>query len=200
MRPVSVFANSPGRETEKIRRLLRGRWRVPARAVMVLLSLHGLSPAQIAALLECHPSTVRRQLGRFNREGAAGLADRPRRGRPRLGGRRLTRRIAALLKQPGPWTLPRIWRYLGRPQLSPRTLYRRVRLVAVWRRPKLTARGDPWHDHAVAVIVARLIRLPRRSVVLAEDETRLHLLPHVRASRPGAASGRRFPRRARTGR
>ena len=53
--------------------------------------------------------------------------------------------------------------------------------VAVWRRPKLTARGDPWHDHAVAVIAARLIALPRRAVVPAEDETHLHLLPHVRA-------------------
>ena len=63
-----------------------------------------------------------------------------------------------------------------------RTLYRRVRLVAIWRRPKLTARGDPDHDHVVAGIVARLLDLPRRAVVLAEDETHLNLLPHVRAS------------------
>jgi hypothetical protein len=63
-----------------------------------------------------------------------------------------------------------------------RTLYRRVQLVAIWRRPKLTARGDPDHDHVVAGIVARLIDLPRRAVVLAEDETHLNLLPHVRAS------------------
>ena len=34
----------------------------------------------------------------------------------------------------------------------------------------------------VAGIVARLIDLPRRAVVLAEDETHLNLLPHVRAS------------------
>jgi len=34
----------------------------------------------------------------------------------------------------------------------------------------------------VAQIVARLLELPRRSVVLAEDETHLNLLPHVRAS------------------
>ena len=54
--------------------------------------------------------------------------------------------------------------------------------MAVWRRPKLTARGDPDHDHVVAGIVARLIDLPRRAVVLAEDETHLNLLPHVRAS------------------
>jgi hypothetical protein len=54
--------------------------------------------------------------------------------------------------------------------------------VAIWRRPRLTARGDPDHDHVVAGIVARLLELPRRAVVLAEDETHLNLLPHVRAS------------------
>jgi hypothetical protein len=162
---------------------------------MVLLSLHGLPAGEIAALPECHPSTVRRWIGRFNAEGVAGLADRPRCGRPRLGGPRLGQRITALLKQPGPWTVRRIWRYLGRPALSPRTLYRRIRLVAVWRRPKLTARGDPWHDHAVAAIVARLLQLPRRAVVLAEDETHLNLLPHVRASwtRRGARPQVRTP-------
>jgi len=54
--------------------------------------------------------------------------------------------------------------------------------VAIWRRPKLTVRGDPDHNHVVAQIVARLAGLPRRSVVLAENETHLNLLPHVRAS------------------
>ena len=183
MRPVSVFANGPGSEIDQLEAGLRGRWRQATRAVMVLLSLHGLPPAQIAALLDCHPATVRRWIGRFNDEGLAGLADRPRSGRPRLGGQRLTGRIAALLARPGLRTLPRIRRYLGwPPQVSPRTLYRRVRLVAIWRRPKLTARGDPDHDHVVPQIVARLTGLPRRAVVLAEDETHLNLLPHVRAS------------------
>ena len=182
MRPVSVFANDPGSEIEQLRGELHGQWRQATRAVMILLSWHGLAPGQVAELLDCHPVTVRRWIGRFNSEGLAGLADRPRSGRPRLGGRRLPRRITALLQRPGPWTLPRIRRYLGYPQVSMRTLYRRVRLVAIWRRPKLTARGDPYHDHVVAGIVARLIELPRRAVVLAEDETHLNLLPHVRAS------------------
>ena len=149
---------------------------------MVLLSLRGLAPSQIAELLDCHPATVRRWIGRFNAEGMAGLADRPRPGRPRLGGRQLTSRIAALLERPGPWTLPRIRRYLGWPRIGARTLYRRIGLGAIWRRPKLTARGDPDHDHVVARIVIRLADLPRQAVVLAEDETHLNLLPHVRAS------------------
>jgi transposase len=182
MRPVSVFAKGPGSEIEQLRAELQGRWRQAARVVMVLLSLRGLAPSQIAELLDCHPATVRRWIGRFNAEGLAGLAGRPRPGRPRLGGRQLTSRIAALPGRPGPWTLPRIRRYLGWPRISARTLYRRIRLVAIWRRPKLTARGDPDHDHVVAGIVARLLELPRRAVVLAEDETHLNLLPHVRAS------------------
>ena len=45
----------------------------------------------------------------------AGLADRPRCGRPRLGRRLLTGRIAAMLGRPGPWTPPRTRRYLGLP-------------------------------------------------------------------------------------
>lgn len=133
MRPACVFANSPPCQIEQLRDQLRGPWRQGLRAVMVLLSVHGLPAGEVAALLECHPSTVRRWIGRFNAEGMAGLADRPRCGRPRLGGRRLGARIAALLKCPGPWTVPRIRRYLGRPALSQRTLYRRVRLAAVWR-------------------------------------------------------------------
>jgi transposase len=182
MRPVSVSAKGPGSEIELLEAGLRGPWRQGTRAVMVLLSLHGMAPSRIAELLDCHPATVRRWIGRFSAEGLAGLADRPRTGRPALGGRRLTSRIAALLRRPGPWTLPRIRRYLGYPRVSTRTLYRRIRLVAIWRRPKLTARGDPDHDHVVAGIVARLLDLPRRAVVLAEDETHLNLLPHVRAS------------------
>jgi hypothetical protein len=55
MRPVSVFAKGPAGAIEQLQGNLRGRWRRATRAVMVLLSPHGLPPAQIAALLDCHP-------------------------------------------------------------------------------------------------------------------------------------------------
>jgi hypothetical protein len=86
MRPVSVFAKGPDAAIEQLRASLRGPWRRAARAVMILLSAHGLAPAQIALLLDCHPATVRRWISRFNDEGTAGLADRPRSGRPRWAG------------------------------------------------------------------------------------------------------------------
>ena len=66
MRPVSVFAKGPGSEIEQLRAELQGRWRQATRAVMVLLSLRGLAPSQIAELLDCHPATARRWIGRFN--------------------------------------------------------------------------------------------------------------------------------------
>lgn len=182
MRPPVVFANAPDSSIEQLQAALRGRWRQATRAVMVLLSLHGLPAAQIADLLGYDPGTVRRWIGRFNRLGVAGLADRPRPGRPRRGGRRLVHRIAALLARPGPWTIPRLWRYLNRPALSRRTLYRRVRLVAVWRRPKLIAKGDPDRWRVLLDITARLRALPRGAMVWAADETHVHWLSHVRAS------------------
>jgi transposase-like protein len=183
MRPVSVFAKGPGSEIEHLRDDLQGRWRQAGRAVMVLLlSLHGLPPSQIAELLDCHPATVRRWISRFNAEGGS-RAGRPAPVRAAPAGRtpagRPDRRAARAAGPVDPAADPPL---PGWPQVSPRTLYRRVRLVAIWRRPKLTARGDPDHDHVVAGIVARLTGLPRRSVVLAEDETHLNLLPHVRSS------------------
>ncbi|MFI7535132.1 IS630 family transposase [Streptosporangium sp. NPDC049376] len=181
MRPPIVFAQAPATSIDQLHAQLRGHWRPALRAVMVLLSLYGLPAAQIAELLGYDAATVRRWIGRFNRHGLAGLADRPRPGRPRLGGERLTGRIAALLARPGPWTLARLWRYLNRPRLSRRTLYRRVRQVAVWRRPKLVARGDPDRWRTVAAIAARLRALPRGAVVWAADETHVNLLPHIRA-------------------
>lgn len=81
-----VFANASACEIGQLRSHLCGPWRQGLQAVMVLLSARGLAPAQTAALLDCDPSTVRRWIGRFNAEGMAGLADRPRSGRPaRLG-------------------------------------------------------------------------------------------------------------------
>jgi len=141
MRPVSVFANGPEDSIEQLRADLRRRWRQARRAVTVLLSVPGLSPAQIAELLECDASTVRRWIGRFNCDGPAGLADLPRCGAAAHRRARLLARIAALLEQGGLWTVARLWRSGG---------------GSGW-----VARGDPDRRRAVAAITARLRELPR---------------------------------------
>ena len=47
-------------------------------------------------------------------------------------------RVAAADARGGLWTLPQIWQYLGQPQVSMCTLYRRVQLVAIRWRPRLS--------------------------------------------------------------
>jgi transposase len=182
VRPACVFTDTPVHTRTEIMALLHGRWRTATRLIMVVLSAAGMSPAEIADLLDYHPATVRRWLHRYRSAGVGGLPDRPRSGRPRLGGVTLTARIAMLLAAPGPWTIRRLWHRLGRPAISLSTLWRRTRAVAVWRRPRLVAMGDRDHDAICARIRRRIARLPAGSVVLTEDEAHLDLLPAVRAT------------------
>jgi transposase len=185
MRPPSVYAKRPCPADTcscDVLALLHGPHRTAYRLVMILLSHHGLPAATIAGLLGCDPATVRRWIHRYNTRGAAGLADRPRAGRPRLGSRRLHQRIRRLLAQPKAWTVGRLWTQLGQPAISQRTLRRRVRQVACWRRPRLVAKGDPDRAQVLAVLHQQLNQLPEGAVVLAEDETHINLLPWVRAT------------------
>ena len=184
MRPPSVYAKRSclAGDPCDLLRLLHGPHRVGLRLVMILLSRQGWSPTGIAELLGCDPRTVRRWVHRYNAHGPHGLADRPRPGRPRLGSPRLGARIAGLLRHPKAWTIPRLYLELGRPAMSLRTLHRRVREVAAWRRPRLVAKGDPDRDQALAELHQQLGDLPAGAVVLAEDETHVNLLPWVRAT------------------
>jgi transposase len=165
-----------------VARLLYGPHRVGARLAMILLSQRGQPASTIADLLGCDPATVRRWIHRYNTHGAAGLADQPRPGRPPLGSPTLGERIRRLLTRPKAWTIGRLWTHLGRPAMSLRTLHRRVREVATWRRPRLVAKGAPDRDQVLATLRHQLAALPTGAVVLAEDETHINLLPWVRAT------------------
>jgi hypothetical protein len=142
-----------------------------------------MSAAEIADVLHFHPRTVRRWITRHDLDGLDALPDRPRSGRPRLGSSGLGDRIRRLLNTPKAWTTARIWRALGRPNLSLRTIYRRTREHARWSRPRLIAKSVPDHDEICAGIRDQITALPTGSVVLAEDETHLDLLARVRSSR-----------------
>jgi transposase len=181
MRPAHMYADLTPAQHNDLITALHGHWRVAARIVMVLLSATGMSAPEIAELLHYDPVTVRRWITRHTREGIGGLPDRPRSGRPRLGSPRLGQHIRTLLSTPKAWTTGRVWRAAGRPQMSLRTFYRRLREQARWCRPRLIAKGDPDHDTICAAIQTRIAALPARSVVLAEDETHLDLLARVRA-------------------
>jgi transposase len=184
MRPPSVYAkpSCPAGCPCDVVGLLHGPHRVGARLVMILLSHQHWPPVAIAELLGCDPATVRRWIHRYNQDGVRGLEDRPRCGRPRLGSRRLGQRIRRLLAEPKAWTIARLYQRLGRPAMSLRTLHRRVREVARWRRPRLVAKGDPNREAVLASLHHAIGELPEGAVVLAEDETHINLLPWVRAT------------------
>jgi transposase len=149
--------------------------------VIVVLSAAGMSASEIADLLHYDPKTVRAWITRHRSEGITGLPDRPRSGRPRKGSRRLGQRIHTLLQTPRSWTTTRIWKALGRPQLSMSTIRRRIKEQARWARPRLIAKSDPNRDTICAGIRERIAALPAGSVILTEDETHIDLLARVRA-------------------
>jgi len=182
LRPAHVFAKPTTDGELQIVALLQGPWRFALRLMMIWLSLRGLTASEIAALFEYDPRTVRRWIDRYNREGVAGLEDRPRSGAPRLGGTRLGRRIRMLLRQPRAWTVKQMRRALGYPAMSLATLARRVREQASWRRPRLVAKGDPNEAAVLAALHREIAALPEGAVILAEDESHINLLPWLRST------------------
>ena len=66
--------------------------------------------------------------------------------------------------------------------MSLRTLHRRVREVAAWRRPRLVAKCAADAEQVVADLRQAITDLPDGAVVLAEDEAAISLLPWVRST------------------
>jgi transposase len=181
MGPAHRYAVLTEQQHTELITALQGPWRTATRILMILLSSAGWSASEIADVLAYDPKTIRAWITRHQAEGLAGLPDRPRSGRPRKGSRRLGERITRLLQTPKAWTTARLWRALGRPQLSLSTLRRRIREQARWCRPRPVAKSDPDRDQICADIRQRIAAQPAGSVVLAEDETHLDLLPRIRA-------------------
>lgn len=179
MRPVHLYATVTTRQQRQLLNAVHGRWRVAVRIIMILLSAQGSAPPR--SLVCC--TTTRTPCA----AGSAAGTPRARQDWPTVPDRADPDWAAPgwasasepLLAQPKAWTTARVWRELGRPAISLRTLYRRIREQASWRRPRLGAKSDP--DQVVAAVRERVAALPTGSVVLAEDETHLDWLARVRA-------------------
>ena len=148
-----------GAERKELRQLVRNGLdaRVVRRAQMVLLSAEGKVASEIAGLWAITAQGVRKIVNRFNREGVAGLSDRPRKGRPP----KTDERYVELLKQAvqtaphelgypfSCWTLARLREHLARKTrviLCPQHLSRLLaKHGVVYRRPKhgMTHLRDP---------------------------------------------------------
>jgi transposase len=157
-KPLFVRALSRDERTE-LRELIRSGRDASAvrRAQMIRLSSQGKTASEIATLWEITAQGVRKIINRFNRQGIAGLMDRPRPGRPRKTDDRYVALLTQAVQTPPPelgypfscWTLQRLREHLARQTrviLSPQHL---SRLLAqhhiVYRRPKhgMTHLRDP---------------------------------------------------------
>jgi transposase len=193
---IGSLSEEQRQELRRLRRRAVGR--VAERAQMVLLSARGYSVVEIADIFEVGHDVVRTWLHRYQREGAAGLQDRRRPGRPPKD--RLARHIVdAQASNPlchsglarTCWTAGLLaafvaWRY--HLVLSPASV-RRLLHAAGWRwgRPRLApathapgAQGkcDPAASVKLALIASALAS---SATVLYLDECELQWLPLIRA-------------------
>ena len=181
------------REVQQVSRQAVGR--VALRAQMVLLADRGYTAPQIAAIHACGHEVVRLWLHRYKEEGAAGLEDEPRSGRPPTDP--LARQIVDTQASQSPpcsgqgqtcWTVATLTAFLAtrfRLVLARATVRRCLKGMGWrWARPRLAParKQDPQTDEKQAALEAALIRVAQGvGHLLYLDECDLHLLPVVRA-------------------
>lgn len=181
------------RELQRLTRHAVGR--VSQRARMILLSAQHRTVPEIATLFAVSPATVRFWLRRFEVAGPAGLFDAPRSGRPRKLRPDVTATLARLVQgdpqQAGflttLWTVTMLATALIAGLgvvLSPSTLRLGLHRMGLrWGRPRLAMPRlvDPDKAGKQWRIVEAVVTASPEAAILYADESRIQLLPLVRA-------------------
>jgi transposase len=192
-----LYVREPSREEVKeLRRMVRQEvGRVSQRAQMVLLSSRGHRVPEIASLFELCQATVRFWLRRFDTHGPSGLYDRPRSGRPAKVNEEVTGRIQQMMQE-GPqqagyqatyWTVAMLVSALAddlKVTFSRSGIRNALHKIGLrWGRPRLGMpdKTDPEKAEKQWLITHAVVTAPPEAVILHADESRLHLLPLVRA-------------------
>lgn len=166
-----------GEERRELERLLRSQTSASGlvrRARAILLMAQGESGAEVARLTGYTPVQISRIRRRFTQERTAGLADKPRSGRPRVYGAKKTAEIVALtLKSPSEglshWSTRELAERVG---VSHTTVHR------VWKAHDLQPHRiqtfkfsrDPRLEEKVSDVVGLYLNPPANAVVLSMDE------------------------------
>ncbi len=183
-------------ERKELRRMMRQEiGHVSQRAMMILLSSKGWTVPEIGELLAYHPDTIRFWMRRFEAEGPSSLYDEPRSGRPRKVTEQTEQKLTELIREDPQqsgflatfWTVAMMVLALANTMkvpLSPSCVRAGLhRLDLAWGRPRLAMplKVDPEKARKQWAIVQAVVDAGPEAAILYADESRIELLPLVRA-------------------
>lgn len=192
-----IYASPPteGEHIELQRMVRQAIGRVSQRAHLILLSAQRRTVPELASFFDMSRATVRFWIRRFNVHGPAGLYDEPRSGRPRkLGPQVLATLLTMLQNDPRHvgylatfWTVAMLGVALEH-RLGTWFSASTVRgawhgLGLRWGRPRLAMplKMDPQKAHKQWVIAKAVVEAGPEAAILYGDESRVQLLPLIRA-------------------
>jgi len=165
------------KDREAVERLSRSRTdeaRLVQRAKIIVGCVNGESIGQIARRLAVRPNTVVDWRRRFEKEGVAGLRDRPRPGKPRKYGSEFRKSVLDVLEERPPegqgcWDGPAVARRLN---TSGHAVWRLLRKegICLSRQRSWCVSTDPEFAPKAADIVGLYVAPPQNALVLTVDE------------------------------
>jgi transposase len=183
-------------ERKELERMVRQEvGRISQRAQMILLSARRKKVPEIADTFGVCLPTVRFWIRRFDDAGPDGLYDRPRSGRPRKITDKVRDMVIQLMQEDPQqegnlatfWTVAMLALALTRKlsvTLSLSALRETLHQLGLrWGRPRLTmpAKVDPEKAQKQWKIAKAVVEAPPEAAILYADESRIQLLPLIRA-------------------
>jgi transposase len=197
MEGAMIYVRMPSaEERQELKRMTRQEiGRVSQRAQMILLSAQHRTVPEIACIFAVEYKTVRKWLRRFNTHGPAGLYDASRSGRPCKLTEPVRDQLVELVQQDPErsgylatfWTIAMLALALTeklRVSLSISTIRQALHQAKLaWGRPRLAmpAKTDPEKAPKQWAIAQAVIEAGPAAAVLYADESRIELLPLLRA-------------------
>jgi transposase len=192
-----IYVRTPtDEELQELKRMTRQEiGRVAQRAQMILLSAQRRTVPEIAAIFAVKYKTVRKWMRRFNTQGPAGLYDEPRSGRPPKLTDNVRDRLIEMVQQDPErsgylatfWTVAMLTLALAeqvRVHLSISAIRQALNQARLaWGRPRLAmpTKTDPLKAQKQWAIAQTVIDAGPEAAVLYADESRIELLPLIRA-------------------
>ena len=173
----STIPRCEGEDRKTLERMARSRTeeaRLVERARIILGLLNGDSVGAVARSLTVRPNTVIDWRRRFEKQGIAGLRDRPRSGKPPHYGAEFRNQVLKTLELDPPsgqacWDGPAVARHL---KVSPDAVWRLLRKegICLSRQRSWCVSTDPQFAAKAADIVGLYLNPPQNALVISVDE------------------------------